>query len=283
MLSAAYSIQILFFFKRLYCPDILISQYPAISILQYLKFNLFCNLMWSICKKELRQFFSSLTGYIAIIVFLLANGLMLFVFKDNILDFGYATLDRFFELAPWILLLLIPAITMRSFADEFKGGTFEILQTRPLSHWQIVSGKYLGSFIVVLIALLPTIVYFFSLQALSSNEGIDTGATIGSYIGLFFLAAVFTAIGICVSSFTSNSVIAFIISLIACVLLYYGFSAISQLAAFEGGADYYIEMLGIDFHYRSISRGVIDTRDIIYFLSVIFLLLTITNRNLLKR
>lgn len=239
--------------------------------------------MWSICKKELRQFFSSLTGYIAIIVFLLANGLMLFVFKDNILDFGYATLDRFFELAPWILLLLIPAITMRSFADEFKGGTFEILQTRPLSRWQIVGGKYLGSLIVVLIALLPTIVYFFSIQALSSNEGIDTGATIGSYIGLFFLAAVFTSIGICVSSFTSNSVVAFIISLIACVLLYYGFSATSQLAMFEGGADYYIEMLGIDFHYRSISRGVIDTRDIIYFLSVIFLLLTITNRNLLKR
>ena len=239
--------------------------------------------MWSICKKELRQFFSSLTGYIAIIVFLLANGLMLFVFKDNILDFGYATLDRFFELAPWILLLLIPAITMRSFADEFKGGTFEILQTRPLSRWQIVGGKYLGSLIVVLIALLPTIVYFFSIQALSSNEGIDTGATVGSYIGLFFLAAVFTSIGICVSSFTSNSVIAFIISLITCVLLYYGFSATSQLTVFEGGADYYIEMLGIDFHYRSISRGVIDTRDIIYFLSLIFLLLTITNRNLLKR
>ena len=239
--------------------------------------------MWSICKKELRQFFSSLTGYIAIIVFLLANGLMLFVFKDNILDFGYATLDRFFELAPWILLLLIPAITMRSFADEFKGGTFEILQTRPLSRWQIVGGKYLGSLIVVLIALLPTIVYFFSIQALSSNEGIDTGATVGSYIGLFFLAAVFTSIGICVSSFTSNSVVGFIITLIVCVLLYYGFSATSQLAVFEGGADYYIEMLGIDFHYRSISRGVIDTRDIIYFLSVIFLLLTITNRNLLKR
>lgn len=239
--------------------------------------------MWSICKKELRQFFSSLTGYIAIIVFLLANGLMLFVFKDNILDFGYATLDRFFELAPWILLLLIPAITMRSLADEFKGGTFEILQTRPLTRWQIVGGKYLGSLFVVLIALLPTIIYFFSIEALSSNEGIDTGATIGSYIGLFFLAAVFTAIGICISSFTSNAVVAFIISLIACVLLYYGFNAISQLAGLEGGADYYIEMLGIDFHYKSISRGVIDTRDIIYFLSLIFLFLTITDRNLLKR
>lgn len=126
--------------------------------------------MWAICKKELRQFFSSLTGYIAIIVFLLVNGLMLFVFQDNIFDFGYATLDRFFQLAPWILLLLIPAITMRSFADEFKGGTYEILQTRPLTRWQIITGKYFGSLVVVLIALIPTIVYIFSIQSLSSNE-----------------------------------------------------------------------------------------------------------------
>ena len=243
----------------------------------------FAGSMWSICKKELRQFFSSLTGYIAIIVFLLVNGLMLFVFEDNVLDFGYATLDRFFQLAPWVLLLLIPAITMRSFADEFKGGTFEILQTRPLNRWQIVGGKYAGSLVVVVIALLPTIIYFFSLQSLSSNGGIDTGATIGSYIGLFFLAAVFTAIGICISSFTNNAVVAFIISLVVCILLYYGFSAISRLDLFAGGTDYYIEMLGIDFHYRSISRGVIDTRDIIYFLSVIFLFLTVTDRNLFKR
>ncbi len=241
--------------------------------------------MWSICKKELRQFFSSLTGYIAIVVFLLVNGLMLFFFKgdDNILDFGYATLDRFFQLAPWILLLLIPAISMRSFADEFKGGTFEILQTRPLRRGQIVLGKYMGCLIVVLIALVPTIVYFFSIETLSSGEGIDTGAAVGSYIGLFFLAAVFTAIAVCVSSFTNNAVVAFIISLLGCALLYYGFNAISQLSLFEGGPDYYIEMLGIDFHYRSISRGVIDSRDIVYFLSVILLFLVITERNLLKR
>lgn len=239
--------------------------------------------MWSICKKELRQFFSSLTGYIAIIVFLLVNGLMLFVFENNILDFGYATLDRFFQLAPWILLLLIPAITMRSFADEFKSGTYEILQTRPLSRIQIVSGKYFGSLIVVVIALLPTIVYIFSVQELSSNEGLDIGATIGSYIGLFFLASVFTAIGICASSFTNNSVVSFIVSIIGCALLYYGFSAISKLPGLSGGWDYYTEMLGIDFHYRSISRGLIDTRDVIYFFSIIFLFLAITNRNLLKR
>ena len=239
--------------------------------------------MWAVCKKELRQFFSSLTGYIAIIVFLLVNGLMLFVFEDNIFDFGYATLDRFFLLAPWILLLLIPAITMRSFADEFKTGTYEILQTRPLSRWQIITGKYLGSLIVVLIALLPTIIYIFSVQQLSSDEGIDIGATIGSYIGLFFLAAVFTSISICVSSFTTNSVVAFITSLVGCGLLYYGFNAISRLPVLNVGMDYYIEMAGIDFHYHSISRGLIDTRDVIYFLSVIFLFMSVTNRNLLKK
>ena len=239
--------------------------------------------MWSICKKELRQFFSSLTGYIAIIVFLVVNGFVLFVFENNIFDFGYATLERFFQLSPWILLLLIPAITMRSFADEFKSGTYEILQTRPLSRNQIIAGKYFGSIGVVMIALLPTLIYVFSVQALSSSQGIDTGATIGSYIGLIFLAAIFTAIGICASSFTNNSVIAFIVSLIGCALLYYGFSAISKLPGLSGGADYYVEMAGIDFHYRSVSRGVIDTRDIIYFLSLIILFFSVTNRNLLKR
>ena len=241
--------------------------------------------MWSICKKDLRQFFSSLTGYIAIIVFLLANGLVLFSFKgeNNIFDFGYATLDKFFQLAPWVLLFLIPAICMKIFAEEFKTGTFEILQTRPLTRWQIVMGKYLGSLLVVFIALLPTIVYVFSIQRLAAGEGIDSGATMGSYIGLFFLASVFTAICTCCSSFTNNAVVAFIAGLLGCALLYYGFSAISKLPALSSGADYYVEMAGIDFHYRSISRGLIDTRDIIYFLSVIFLFLTITNRSLLKK
>jgi ABC-2 type transport system permease protein len=172
---------------------------------------------------------------------------------------------------------------MRSFADEFKTGTYEILQTRPLTRWQIIGGKYLGCFIVVVIALIPTIIYIFSIQKLSSGEGIDMGATIGSYAGLFFLAAVFTAISICCSSFTNNAVVAFIASLIGCALLYYGFSAISKLPALANGPDYFTEMLGIDFHYRSISRGLIDTRDIVYFLSVIFLFLAITSRKLLKR
>ena len=239
--------------------------------------------MWPVCKKELRQFFSSLTGYIAIIVFLLVNGLVLFVFDDNIFDFGYATLDQFFQLAPWILLLLIPAITMRSFSDEFKTGTFEILQTRPLTAWQVTAGKYLGCLFVALIALLPTLIYIVSIQKLAATEGLDMGATIGSYIGLFFLAAVFTAISVACSSFTSNAVVAFIAAMLSCGLIYYGFSAISKLPSVETGADYYISMLGIDFHYRSISRGLVDTRDLIYFLSTIFFFLAITYRNLLKR
>jgi ABC-2 type transport system permease protein len=240
--------------------------------------------MWSICKKEFRQFFSNLTGLMAILLFLLINGLMLFVLPDSsIFDFGYATMDKFFSLAPWILLILIPAITMRSFAEEFKTGTYEILQTKPLSRWQIVNGKFFGSLMVVVIALIPTILYVISVKSLSANGEIDTGATIGSYFGLFFLAAVFTAIGIFCSSFTNNAVMAFIICAAACVLLYIGFSAISKIPVFTAGADYYIEMLGIDFHYRNVSRGVIDSRDVIYFLSAIGLFLFFTHHNLVRR
>jgi ABC-2 type transport system permease protein len=239
--------------------------------------------MWSICKKELRQFFSSLTGYVAIIVFLLVNGLVLFVLPKNILDFGYASLDQFFSFAPWILMFLTSAITMRSFSDEFKGGTFEILQTRPLSSWQVVNGKFWGSLIVALIALIPTLVYYFTINHLASTTGIDSGAAAGSYLGLMLLTAMFTSIGICVSSFTNNSVVAFILTMIACVLFYFGFTAISQLPVFQNGADYYIEMIGIDFHYQSMSRGVIDTRDLVYFLSLILFFLLLTRQNLGRR
>jgi len=237
--------------------------------------------MWAVCKKELRQSFSNLTGYIAIIVFLLLNGLLLFVFPDtDILAGGYATLDKFFELAPWILLLLIPAITMRSLSEEFRMGTFEILQTIPLSRAQLVVGKYLAALLVVVIALVPTLLYFLTIQRLSGQGGIDVGATIGSYIGLVFLCAVFTSIGVLCSSWTSNAVVAFIAAAFACFLLYSGFNAVSQLPVFASGADFYIEMLGIDFHYRSISRGVVDSRDLIYFLSIIILFLRWTTRNL---
>ena len=239
--------------------------------------------MWAICKKELRQFFSSLTGLIAIIAFLLLNGAMLFILPDNIIDFGYASLEKFFQLAPWILLFLIPAITMRSFSDEFKTGTFEILQTRPLSRWQVITGKYFASLIVVLIAILPTLIYVIAVNKLSAEGGIDRGGTAGSYIGLIFLAAVFTAISIFCSSITNNAVVAFIVSAFLCFLLYSGFQAVSEIPALESGADYYISMLGIHFHYKSMSRGVIDSRDLIYFLTLIGFFLLFTNRNLLNR
>jgi ABC-2 type transport system permease protein len=240
--------------------------------------------MRSICKKELQQFFSSLTGYIAIILFLLVNGLFLFVLKDsNVFDFGYATLDRFFELAPWVLIFLMPAITMRSLADEFKGGTFEILRTRPLTTWQIVLGKYLAILVVLLFVIVPTFIYIITIKNLSATGSIDAGGIAGSYCGLFLLGAVFAAISLCCSGFTSNAVVAFLLSCFACVLLYFGFTAISKLALFQGSADYYIEMPGIDFHYNSISRGVLDTRDMIYFASVIFLFLFITQKKLQRR
>lgn len=240
--------------------------------------------MWMICKKEWQQFFSSLTGYIALVVFLLLNGLFLFVFPDtSILDFGYASLGNFFSLAPWILLFLVPTITMRSLADEFKTGTFELLKTMPLTPSQIVWGKFYGALIIVITALLPTIIYPISIQQLSVTGGIDIGGAIGSYIGLVLLGAVFTSIGICASSFTNNTVVAFIAGAFICFLLYNGFEAISKLPVFKAGWDYYIEMLGINFHYRSISRGVIDSRDMIYFMGIIVLFLFITQKNLVRR
>ena len=239
--------------------------------------------MFAIAKKDIQQFFSSLTGYITIILFLLINGLFLFVLKDsNIFDFGYATLDKFFELSPWILLFLVPAISMRSLSEEFRSGTFEILQTRPITKWQIVFGKYIAIMVVIFFAVLPTLIYVYTISSLSST-GIDTGGIAGSYVGLFFLAAVFAAIALCCSGFTNNAVIAFLVSVFACILIYFGFNAISKLPGLQGKADYYVEMLGIDFHYRSISRGVVDSRDIIYFFSIIYLFLLLTVKNLQKK
>ncbi|MBP6430745.1 MAG: gliding motility-associated ABC transporter permease subunit GldF [Ferruginibacter sp.] len=240
--------------------------------------------MLSICKKELRQFFSGLTGYIAIILFLVVNGLFLFVLKDsNIFDFGYATLNKFFELAPWVLIFLVPALSMRSLSDEFKAGTFEILKTKPITQWQIVGGKYLSILTIILFVILPTLIYVLVIKALSAQGGIDGGGILGSYIGLFFLGAVFAAISLCCSGFTNNAVVAFLISVFVCVILYFGFNAISKLPFFENGTDYFVEMLGIDFHYQSISRGVMDSRDIIYFLSIIFLFLLTTVKTLSKK
>ena len=172
---------------------------------------------------------------------------------------------------------------MRSISEEIRSGTFEILQTKPLSSWQIVGGKYASILVVLIFIIVPTFIYIITIHSLSASGNIDSGGITGSYIGLYFLAAVFAAISLCCSSFTANAVVAFLLSAFACLILYFGFNAVSRLPFFQGGADYYIEMLGIDFHYRSMSRGLVDSRDLIYFISLVFLFLLITVRNLQKR
>jgi ABC-2 type transport system permease protein len=240
--------------------------------------------MYSICRKEINRFFSNLTGYIAIILFMLICGIFLFILPDSsILNNSYATLDNFFSLAPWVLLFLVPAITMHSLSEEFKTGTFELLKTSPVTSWQIVLGKYFGILFVLLLVIVPTFIYIITIKMLSTTGSIDGGGIAGSYLGLFLLAAVFAAVSLCCSGFTSNAVVAFLISGFVCLILFFGFNALSKLPVFAGNADYYIEMAGIDFHYRSISRACLDTRDIIYFLSIIFLSLMITVKNISRK
>jgi len=204
--------------------------------------------------------------------------------ESSILDFGYANLDRFFEIAPWLLMMLIPAITMRSFADEFRGGTIEWLSTKPLTDLDIILGKYFASLTLVVFALIPTFVYVYTINTLSLIEhNIDTGSIIGSYTGLLFLAASFVAIGMFCSALTSNQIVGFLVGLFSCFILYSGFNSISKIDAFTGGADYYLNLVGMSFHYNSISRGVIDTRDVIYFMSFILLFLALTRISVKSR
>ncbi|MBI4945798.1 MAG: gliding motility-associated ABC transporter permease subunit GldF [Bacteroidetes bacterium] len=241
--------------------------------------------MFTLFKKEIRSFLSSLIGYIAICVFLLLVGLFLWILPtdSNILNNGYAGLDALFSLAPWVFLFLIPAITMRSFADERKAGTIEFLLTKPLTDLQIILAKYFASVTLVLFSLLPTIIYYFSIYKLGNPVGnIDSGGTWGSYIGLFFLASAFTAIGIFASSLSDNQIVAFILAVFLCFFLYIGFEYISMLDLF-GKMGALILALGINDHYTSMSRGVIDTRDVIYYLSIIGIFILMTKTKLESR
>jgi ABC-2 type transport system permease protein len=241
--------------------------------------------MLALFKKEINSFLSSLTGYLVIAVFLLINGLFLWVFSTefNILDFGYANLDGLFVLAPFVFLFLVPAITMRSFADEQKSGTIEMLLTKPISDLQIITAKYLSSLSLVIFSLLPTIIYYFTVYQLGLPKGnLDTGGIMGSYIGLFFLGATFTAIGIFSSSITDNQILSFILAVIISGFMYLGFELIFSFSLF-GSFDLFIKQMGISSHYSSISRGVIDTRDILYFLSLIALFLSFTKLALASR
>ncbi|TXD53019.1 MULTISPECIES: gliding motility-associated ABC transporter permease subunit GldF [unclassified Polaribacter] len=236
--------------------------------------------MFAILKKEFNSFFASPIAYLVIGVFLLTNGLFLFVFNDdfNILNAGFADVTPFFYLAPWVFLFLIPAITMKSFADEFNNGTIELLKTKPLSDWQIVLGKFWASLLLVSTAIIPTFMYVYTVYQLGNPVGnIDFGSTIGSYLGLLFLASTYTAIGLFTSTLSKNQIVAFILGVFISFFLFYGFDAIAN--SFNSNS-LTIQKLGMNEHFKSISRGVLDTRDLVYFISVTFFFLFMTKTRL---
>jgi len=232
--------------------------------------------MKALLLREIKSFFGSPIGYLVIAIFLLLNGLFLWVFEGdfNILNSGFADLSPFFTISPWILIFLIPAVTMRSFSDEKKQGTIELLFTKPLSIWEIVNGKFFGAFILIVMALLPTIVYVLVLSWFGNPEGnIDMGSTLGSYFGLLFLISGYTAIGVFTSTLSDNQIVAFIVSVFFCFIFYFGFEG---LAGFAGNMSGLVSAFGMDYHFKSMSRGVLDTRDIIYFLSITIIFLSLT-------
>ena len=241
--------------------------------------------MFALLRKEINSFFSTVVGYIVIMVFLTANSLFLWIFPGelNVLESGYATIDTLFIIAPWVFLFLVPAVTMRMFSEERKTGTIELLLTRPLSDLQIISAKFLAGLILVLFSLLPCLVYFISVYLLGNPVGnIDTGGTWGSFIGLFFLAGIYVSIGIFASSLTDNQIIAFILSLILCFFFFIGFESLSSIPIFQS-IDHVIMNLGINEHYKSMSRGVIDSRDMVYFTVVMVLFLVFTKMSMQSR
>ncbi len=236
--------------------------------------------MIAILRKELNSFFASPIGYLVIAVFLVINGLFLWVFKGdfNILIAGFADLNSFFFLSPWFFLFLIPAITMRSFSDEYRLGTIEILKTKPLSTFQIVMGKFFGALVLIVLALIPTLIYAYSIIKLGNPPyNLDLGSTVGAYIGLLFLASAFTSIGLFTSTFSNNQIVAFIVAVIISFFMFYGFEALADLNISES-----LRSLGLYQHFKSISRGVIDTKDIVYFLSITIFFLYLTQLKLDK-
>lgn len=241
--------------------------------------------MITLLKKEIGLFLSSLTGYIVITVFLLINGLFLWLFQGdfNIFDFGYANLDGLFMIAPFVFLFLIPAVTMRLFAEEKRTGTIEMIFTKPLTDFEIVIAKYLSGLILVIFALLPTLVYFFTIYFLGFPKGnVDLGGIWGSYIGLLFLAASFVSIGMFASTLTENQIVSFIVAVFLCGFFYMGFDFIYSFDLF-GKIDLFIKSLGINDHYISMSRGVLDTRDMIYFLGIIALFILLSKFSIERR
>lgn len=233
--------------------------------------------MLSILKKEIRSFLSSLIAIIVIVVFLTANGLFLWVFREtNILDAGYANIDPLFELAPVIFIFLISAVTMRSFSEEKKTGTFETLTTKPVTDLSIILGKYFAGLLIVLFAILPTLIYYYTVHTLAVPAGnVDTGALWGSYLGLLMLSAGYVSIGLFASVITDNQIVSFILSMFICFFFYSSFDYLGSFGWFKN-TEFFIEWFGINYHYRNISRGVVDTRDVVYFLSLIVLFIWLT-------
>lgn len=235
--------------------------------------------MLAIFRKELNSFLNSLVAYIVIGVFLVLVGLFTWFFDSNVLDYGYADLNNFFQLTPFIFVFLIPAITMRSFSEEFKSGTIELLFTKPLTDWQIILGKFLATFLLIFVALLPTLLYYYSVYQLGSPKGnIDSAAVFGSYLGLLLLGGVFASIGLWASSMTDNQIIAFIIGAIFCYFLYDGINQFANI--FNGTTQYIINYLGLSYHYNSLGRGLIDSRNVLFLASIIFLMLYLTKLRL---
>jgi ABC-2 type transport system permease protein len=239
--------------------------------------------MFAILRKEFNAFLSSPVAYVVMSVFLVATGLFVWVFPDSsVLDYSYADLQTLFNIAPWIFLFLIPAITMRTFAEEKKAGTMELLLTRPLTDGQILGGKFLACLLLTLLALLPTLLYYYSVYQLGNPVGnIDSAATVGSYLGLALLAGVFVAMGVFASAITRDQIIAFLVAVVGCFLVYSGFDSLASV--FEGAPAYYISQLGIAAHYRDISKGLIDSRDLTYFFSLMAGLLLATRLVLQSR
>jgi ABC-2 type transport system permease protein len=225
--------------------------------------------MIQVVAKEFNSFLNSLIAYVVIGVFLTGMGLLMWVFPEtSVLEYGYADMDTLFSLGPYVFIFLIPAITMRSFAEERKSGTMELLLTKPLTDWDIILGKFLACFLLVLFALAPTIIYYFAINALGNPVGnIDTPGVIGSYIGLALLGGVFCSVGMVASSITSNQIVAFILAAFLCFIIFTGFESIASLNVWSVNA-LFVKQLGILYHYQALSKGLIDSRDVIYFVSV---------------
>ena len=229
--------------------------------------------MRSLYIKEINAFFGSLTGYLVLALFLVALGLIVWVFPESsVLDYGFADLEALFSYTPYVFTFLIPALSMRAISEERKTGTWELLRTSPLSLIQIILAKYFALITLVFLAVLPTLLYAYSIVQLGDPVGnLDIAGFFGSWIGLLMIGATFAAVGLFASSLTSQQVVAFVLGVFLCFVLYFGFTALSEILT--GEIAYLVEELSLSYHYISLSRGVINSSDIFFLLGMIWLFL----------